>query len=69
MASNSAFRTCPDTGLKIHLPAQALIKANAVVAVVFLLIGGLLASTFFTLFVVPTLFRLTYRLQESIAKP
>ncbi len=29
------------------------------------LIGGLLASTFFTLFVVPTLFRLTYRLQEA----
>ncbi|MDA1299508.1 MAG: cbb3-type cytochrome c oxidase subunit I [Proteobacteria bacterium] len=35
------FRTCPDTGLKIHLPAQALMKANAVAAVVFLLIGGI----------------------------
>jgi cytochrome c oxidase subunit I len=36
------FRICPTTGLKIHLSAQALIKANAVAAVVFLLIGGLL---------------------------
>jgi cytochrome c oxidase subunit 1 len=41
MAANTAFRTCPDTGLKVHLPAEALIKANAVVAVVFLLVGGL----------------------------
>ncbi len=41
MAANTAFRTCPDTGLKVHLPAQALIKANAVAAVVFLLLGGL----------------------------
>ncbi len=42
MAANTAFRTCPDTGLKVHLPAENLIKANAVAAVVFLLIGGLL---------------------------
>ncbi|MDH3918448.1 MAG: cbb3-type cytochrome c oxidase subunit I, partial [Rhodospirillales bacterium] len=42
MAANTAFRTCPDTGLKVHLPAQALIKANAVAAVVFLLVGGVL---------------------------
>ena len=42
MAQSTAFRTCPDTGLKVHLPAEALIKANAVAAVVFLLIGGLL---------------------------
>jgi cytochrome c oxidase subunit 1 len=42
MVANSKFRTCPDTGLKVHLPAEALIKANAVVAVVFLLIGGLM---------------------------
>ncbi len=35
------FRTCPSTGLKIDLHAQALIKANAVAAVVFLAIGGL----------------------------
>ncbi len=37
------FRTCPITGLKVHLPAEALIKANAVAAVVFILIGGILA--------------------------
>ena len=36
-----AFRTCPTTGLKVHLPAEHLIKANAVAAVVFLAIGGL----------------------------
>jgi cytochrome c oxidase subunit 1 len=45
MAVSSAdalqFRTCPDTGLPVHLPAQNLIKANAVFAVVFLLIGGI----------------------------
>jgi cytochrome c oxidase subunit 1 len=36
------FRTCPATGLKIDLAAERLIKANAVAAVVFLLIGGVL---------------------------
>jgi cytochrome c oxidase subunit 1 len=41
MAISFAFRTCPDTGLKVHLPAERLIKANAVAAVVFLLVGGL----------------------------
>ncbi|MCC7045489.1 MAG: cbb3-type cytochrome c oxidase subunit I [Alphaproteobacteria bacterium] len=41
MATQAEFRICPDTGLKVHLPAQALIKANAVAAVVFLAIGGL----------------------------
>jgi len=41
MATASEFRTCPTTGLKVHLPAERLIKANAVVAVVFLAIGGL----------------------------
>jgi cytochrome c oxidase subunit 1 len=41
MAANNGFRTCPDTGLKIHLPAELLIKVNAVTAVVFLLVGGL----------------------------
>ncbi len=35
------FRTCPDTGFKIDLNADKLIKWNAVTAVVFLLIGGL----------------------------
>lgn len=39
-AVSANFRTCPDTGLPVHLPAQNLIKANAVLAVVFLLIGG-----------------------------
>lgn len=37
------FRTCPTTGLHVHLPAQRLIWANAVSAVVFLLLGGVLA--------------------------
>lgn len=38
-----AFRTCPTTGLKVHKDADALIKANAVVATVALLIGGVAA--------------------------
>jgi cytochrome c oxidase subunit 1 len=41
MATTTEFRTCPSTGLRIHLPAERLIKANAVAAVVFLLVGGL----------------------------
>jgi len=41
MTSTAEFRTCATTGLKVHLPAERLIKANAVVAVVFLMIGGL----------------------------
>jgi len=41
MADASTFRVCPTTGLKIDLNAETLIKANAVAAVVFLLIGGL----------------------------
>jgi cytochrome c oxidase subunit 1 len=36
------FRTCPYTGLKVDAAAQALIKANAVAAVVFLAVGGLM---------------------------
>ncbi|GBD44810.1 Cytochrome c oxidase subunit 1 [bacterium HR40] len=36
------FRTCPVTALKIDLAAERLIKANAVAAVVFLAIGGVL---------------------------
>lgn len=40
--SNSEFRTCPDTGLKFHKPAESLMKAFAIAAVVFLLIGGLM---------------------------
>ena len=42
MNNQTDFRICPETGLKIHRPAEALIKANAVAAVVFLLIGGVL---------------------------
>jgi cytochrome c oxidase subunit 1 len=41
MAVATQFRTCPDTGLRIDLKAELLIKVNAVTAVVFLLIGGL----------------------------
>ena len=40
MAISAVFRTCPDTGLKVHSQAEALIKANAVVAVIFLAVGG-----------------------------
>ena len=40
MTINREFRTCPDTGLYFHKPAERLMKANAVVAVVFLLVGG-----------------------------
>ncbi len=41
MATAFNHRVCPETGLKVHSQADALIKANAVVAVVFLAIGGL----------------------------
>jgi cytochrome c oxidase subunit 1 len=41
MTTEAVFRICPTTGLKVHLSAERLIKANAVVAVVFLAIGGL----------------------------
>jgi cytochrome c oxidase subunit I len=43
MANTEQFRICPRTGLQYHRSAEALIKANAVVAVVFLLVGGVLA--------------------------
>lgn len=42
MPTASEFRTCPDTGLLFHSPAEKLIKVNAVAAVVFLLVGGVL---------------------------
>src|SRR3990172_2131982 len=41
MSNGEQFRVCPTTGLKVHLPAEKLIKATAVAAVVFLAIGGL----------------------------
>ena len=40
---NGSMRTCPTTGLQVHSQADALIKANAVVATVALLIGGVAA--------------------------
>ncbi len=43
MASPSLFRICPDSGLQFHRPAQQLMQAHAVAAVVFLLLGGILA--------------------------
>ena len=36
------YRTCLDTGLKVYEKTETLIKINAVTAVVFLAIGGLL---------------------------
>ena len=41
-ATDAAFRTCRFTGLKVDLAAQRLIKVNAVAAVVFLAVGGLM---------------------------
>ena len=37
------FRTCPESGLQFHKSAENLMRANAVLAVVMLLIGGLTA--------------------------
>ena len=37
------FRTCPESGLQFHKQAEMLTRANAVLAVVMLLIGGLSA--------------------------
>lgn len=42
-AQTDGFRVCPTTGLKVHKDADSLIKANAVVATVALLIGGIAA--------------------------
>ncbi len=41
-ARTAEFRTCQYTGLKVDVAAQSLIKANAVAAVVFLALGGLM---------------------------
>jgi cytochrome c oxidase subunit 1 len=41
--SAASFRVCPATGRTIHLRAEQLIKANAVVAVVALLVGAIAA--------------------------
>ncbi|MEK7380527.1 MAG: cbb3-type cytochrome c oxidase subunit I, partial [Gemmatimonadota bacterium] len=40
MSAAAELRTCPATGREIHLKAEALVKVNAVVAVVALLIGA-----------------------------
>ncbi len=41
--SSELFRTCPESGLQFHKPAERLMKAHAVVAVVILLLGGISA--------------------------
>ena len=41
--SAGAFRLCPTTGRRIHLPGEALVKANAVLSIVALLIGAIAA--------------------------
>ncbi len=38
--NTNLFRVCPETGFQVHKPAELLMKANAVAAVVFLLVGG-----------------------------
>ena len=43
MSSATTYRTCPRSGLQFESQAEKLMLANAVVAVVFLLIGGILA--------------------------
>ena len=41
--TTNLFRTCPESGLQFHKQAEQLMRANAVVAVVILLIGGISA--------------------------
>jgi len=43
MSNTTTYRTCPRSGLQFEAQAEKLMLANAVVAVVFLLIGGILA--------------------------
>jgi cytochrome c oxidase subunit 1 len=43
MMNNEQFRQCPESGLQFHKPAEWLMRANAVVAVVMLLVGGISA--------------------------
>ncbi|MEX0912403.1 MAG: cytochrome C oxidase subunit I, partial [Gemmatimonadota bacterium] len=42
-AATFLHRVCPTTGLKVDANAEKLIKANAVVATVALLVGGITA--------------------------
>ncbi|MCH8135498.1 MAG: cbb3-type cytochrome c oxidase subunit I, partial [Proteobacteria bacterium] len=39
--STELFRTCPESGLQFHQPAERLMKAHAVASIVILLIGGI----------------------------
>ncbi|MBI5345397.1 MAG: cytochrome C oxidase subunit I, partial [Deltaproteobacteria bacterium] len=41
--SQQDFRTCSITGLKVHLAAERLIKANVATAIIFIAIGGIAA--------------------------
>jgi cytochrome c oxidase subunit 1 len=41
--STELFRTCPESGLQFHKPAETLMRLNAVVAIVILLVGGIAA--------------------------
>ena len=41
--SSELFRTCPESGLQFHKPAEQLMRINAVLAVVILLFGGITA--------------------------
>jgi cytochrome c oxidase subunit 1 len=41
--STELFRTCPESGLQFHKPAETLMRANAVLAIVILLFGGITA--------------------------
>ena len=43
MSTSTTYRTCPRSGLQFEHQAEWLMKANAFVAVVWLLIGGILA--------------------------
>jgi cytochrome c oxidase subunit 1 len=41
--SSELFRTCPESGLQFHKPAEQLMKAHAVAGIVLLLLGGVAA--------------------------
>ena len=43
MSNTTTYRTCPRSGLQFEAQAEKLMLVNAVVAVVFLLLGGILA--------------------------
>ena len=43
MSTTTIYRTCPRSGLQFEAQAELLMKVNAVAAVVFLLVGGILA--------------------------